>query len=373
MNILIACDSFKGTLSSASASSAVAEGIKRAIPSANCICVSMADGGEGFANAYQAVIGGNMEETEVTGPYFEKTKAHVLISGDTAVIESAEAAGLLKSDRRDGENATTYGVGEMMRYALDRGYKRMIIGLGGSATSDCGIGALAALGAKLYDSDGKEIAPTLSGLIDLSECDITPLDARIKSTEVLLACDVKNPLCGVCGAVYVYGGQKGIKKAEMPRYERAHQRFAMITKECTGVSVADKPGCGAAGGLAAALHAYCGGMIISGAECLLEAVGFDKLVRNADVVISGEGSFDSQTASGKAVAAVARYAKRYGKPMLVFAGRSNADADSLVGITAVYSTGRQGDFETIKTHAYSDLASLAERVFRESESMPEQK
>lgn len=372
MNILIACDSFKGTLSSAEASSAVAEGIKRAIPSANCVCVSMADGGEGFANAYQTAIGGSMEEIEVTGPYFEKTNAHVLISGDIAVIESAEAAGLLKSDRRDGENATTYGVGEMMRFALDKGCKRIIIGLGGSATSDCGIGALAALGAKAYDNNGIEILPTLSGLLNLSQCDISAFDTRFEGKEVLLACDVKNPLCGVCGAVYVYGEQKGIKKADMPRYETAHQRFAMITKEVTGVSVDDKPGCGAAGGLAAALHAYCGGTIISGAECLLEAVGFDKLVCSADIVISGEGSFDSQTASGKAVAAVAGYAKRYGKPMLVFAGRSNADADPASGITAVYSTGRRGDFETIKRHAYSDLTSLAERVFGENKSMLEQ-
>jgi len=362
MKILIASDSFKGTLTSMQACSAIAEGAILADANNECNIVSIADGGDGFLDAYCNAVDCIIETVKATGPYFERLDARIGFCKDVAIIESAEANGIIKTSRRDGQNATTYGVGELIKYALDKGSKKLIIGLGGSATSDCGIGALMALGAMFYDSKGNKIEPTLQGLCDLSDADLSGLDKRLKDTEICLACDVKNPLCGPNGAIYIYGAQKGV--ADFEKYEAYHQRFANLTKRSTRIDVADTQGCGAAGGLCAGLYAYCSAKIESGIECMLSVNGFDDLAKSADVIVGGEGCFDAQTECGKAITGIASYAKKYGKRMIVFAGRVKSSPTQDSGITDIFETSDKSlNMDEIKLRAYNDLMRTARDAF----------
>lgn len=353
--VLLAIDSFKGSVSSAQAESAVAEGVRRVWPDAEVSTLPLADGGEGTLDAV-AACGGEIVTCEVAGPLGDRVSARMLVDGEreSAVIEMAEAAGIGYSPCTESAAlaATTYGVGELMLRAVRAGAKTLYIGLGGSATNDGGAGMLQALGARLVDDRGCDIAPGLAGLEQVAGVHLVPAVRALDGVHIVVLSDVENPLVGRRGALTVFGGQKGLPTGDaealrkydswMVGYGRlldaaiAEVRTQGLLRVPEGArtfgSVLGVPGAGAAGGLGAALLAL-GAELRSGVETVLDLVGFDERVRDADLVITGEGNMDEQSAAGKAPVGVARRAKRFGKPVVAVVG---GHADNL---DAVYEQG----------------------------------
>lgn len=353
--VLLAIDSFKGGVSSAQAEAAVAGGVRRVWPDAQVSALSLADGGEGTLDAV-AACGGEIVTCEVAGPSGKRVAARMLVDGEheSAVIEMAEAAGIGYSPCTESAAlaATTYGVGELMLRAVRAGARTLYIGLGGSATSDGGAGMLQALGARLVDDRGCNIAPGLAGLEQVASIDLAPALRALNGARVVVLSDVENPLVGRRGALAVFGGQKGLPTDDvealggydgwMVGYGRlldtaiAEARAQRLLRAPEGArtfgSVLGVPGAGAAGGLGAALLAL-GAELHSGVETVLDLIGFDERVRDVDLVITGEGNMDDQSAAGKAPVGVARRAKRYSKPVVAVVG---GRADNL---DAVYEQG----------------------------------
>lgn len=353
---LLAMDSFKGSATSAQVEAWTAEGVARACPAATVVSVPLADGGEGTIDAFASGLGGSIKTRKVEGPLGRAVRARYL-SGDEhdtwAVIEMAEAAGIGYSSCSKGDalKASTYGVGELVLDAVAHGAKRLYVGLGGSATNDGGAGMLQALGAHLLDAEGNEVGRGLAGLKMLSSVDLTPAVKVLRGVEITLLSDVDNPLVGKRGALAVFGPQKGLPapgSLEQRIYDSwmiAYGRLldqAMVARDAGSMvgrrfrSVLGVPGAGAAGGLGAAFLAL-GATVRSGVDVLLDAVGFDDLVDSCDLVITGEGHMDTQTAGGKAPVGVARRAKKHHKPVVaVVGGRSgNLDAVYDAGIDVV--------------------------------------
>ncbi len=324
MRILIAPQSFKGSLTAAEAGLAIAQGVLAVYPEAEIDIVPVADGGEGTVQALVDATGGEIVPQVVTGPLGEPVPAFFGLLGDgqTAVIEMASAAGLplVPPERRDPRITMTYGVGELILAALDRGCRKFIIGIGGSATNDGGAGMAQALGAALLAGDGTPIPWGGAALATLEHISTATLDPRIQECTVEVACDVSNPLCGPRGASAVYGPQKGATPEMVAELDAALAHYASIIERDLGLSVADIPGAGAAGGLGAGLIAFLHATLRPGAQIVLEAVRLEDHVRRADLVITAEGQIDSQTAYGKTVGAVAALAKRYSLPVLALAG-----------------------------------------------------
>ena len=353
--VLLAIDSFKGSVSSAQAEAAVAEGVRRVWPDAEVRALPLADGGEGTLDAI-AACGGELSTCEVAGPLGDRVSARMLVDDEheSAVIEMAEAAGIGFSACTESVAlaATTCGVGELILRAVRAGVKTIYIGLGGSATNDGGTGMLQALGAHLVDECGRNIAPGLSGLEHVASIDLAPALRALNGARVVVLSDVENPLVGRRGALAVFGGQKGLPTDDaeaLRRYDswmvgygrlldaaifeaRAQGLLRAPEGARTFGSVLGVPGAGAAGGLGAALLAL-GAELRSGVETVLDLIGFDERVRDVDLVITGEGNMDEQSAAGKAPVGVARRAKRYGKPVVAVVG---GRADSL---DAVYGQG----------------------------------
>lgn len=343
MHIVVAPDSFKESLSAVSAARAMEEGIRSVFPEARVTKVPMADGGEGTVEALVSASGGETLGRDVTGPLGDHVRAHWGILGDgrTAVIEMAAASGLtlVPEDQRDPRRTTTRGTGELILAALDRGLRRLIVGIGGSATNDGGAGMAEALGARFLDSEGKDLPPGGGALSRLAAIDLTGLDPRIQETEILVACDVDNPLFGPRGASFTYGPQKGATPEMVEELDRALARYALVAARATGRDVADVPGAGAAGGLGAGFLFFTPARFRPGAEVVLDAVDFARLVEGADLVITGEGRTDFQTAHGKAPVGVARIARRFGIPVICLSGGLGEDADLALahGIDALMS------------------------------------
>ena len=353
--VLLAIDSFKGSVSGAQAEASVAEGVLRVWPDAELSALPLADGGEGTLDAV-AACGGELSVCEVAGPLGNRVSARMLVDGEreSAVIEMAEAAGIGYSACTESAAlaASTYGVGELMLRAVRAGAKTIYIGLGGSATNDGGAGMLQALGAHLVDEHGRNIVPGLAGLEQVASIDLAPALRALHGVHVVVLSDVENPLVGRRGALAVFGGQKGLPTGDaetLRRYDGwmvgygrlldaaiAEARAQDLLRAPEGArafgSVLGVPGAGAAGGLGAALLAL-GAELRSGVETVLDLVGFDECVRDVDLVITGEGNMDEQSAAGKAPVGVARRAKRYGKPVVAVVG---GRADSL---DAVYEQG----------------------------------
>ena len=351
--VLLAIDSFKGSVSSAQAEEAVAEGVRRVWPDAELGALPLADGGEGTLDAI-AARGGELSTCEVAGPLGDRVSARMLVDGEheSAVIEMAEAAGIGYSPCTESAAlaATTYGVGELMLRALRAGAKTIYIGLGGSATNDGGAGMLQALGAHLVDDRGSNIAPGLAGLERVASVDLAPAIRALNGTHVVVLSDVENPLVGRRGALAVFGGQKGLPTGDaevLSRYDswmvgygrlldaaitgaRAQGLLRVPEGARTFGSVLGVPGAGAAGGLGAALLAL-GAELRSGVETVLDLVGFDERVRDVDLVITGEGNMDEQSAAGKAPVGVARRAKRYGKSVAAVVGGRADNLDAVYG------------------------------------------
>jgi glycerate kinase len=340
MKIVIAMDSFKGTMTSPEAGETVRSAFLSVFPDAEAEVVCVADGGEGTAHAMVSNMGGEMRRAIVSDPLGRPVTAEYGISGDTAVIEMASASGLplLAPDEYDPFRATTYGTGELMRRALDEGARRIVLGLGGSATNDGGAGMAQALGASLRDAGGKEIARGGYALRSLAEVDLSGLDPRLRSCEVIAACDVSNPLCGARGATRVYGPQKGVREDQVAALDEALGHLAEVC--AGGREIAAREGAGAAGGLGFGLMYFCGASVAPGIETVLEAAGLDEKAAHADFVITGEGSIDAQTVFGKTPVGVAAYAERHGVPTIAIAGQSDPGYEAVFekGIDVVLTT-----------------------------------
>lgn len=340
MNIIIAADSFKGSQTSLSAAGHIEVGIRKVFPEAVITKLPVADGGEGTVDALVLGTKGTFRTVEVTGPQRERIRAKYGILPDgTAVLEMAEASGLLKTALRDPGTATTFGTGQLLLAALDAGCRRVIIGLGGSATNDGGAGFLQAIGVSLKGPSREEIGFGGFALENLETIDASNIDPRIFETEIIIACDVKNPLCGESGASAVFGPQKGADPETVRRLDRCLLHYAAVIKEQLGKDILHVPGGGAAGGLGAAIPAFTNGRIRSGIDAVLDAVGFDEKLKNADLVITGEGRYDAQSAQGKAPAGIGGRAKKFSVPVFAMVGEIAKDSvePSALGIDALMS------------------------------------
>lgn len=343
MKIVIAPDSYKESLSAQQVATQIEQGFREIFPEAHYVKLPVADGGEGTVEAMVAATGGKIVRLKVTGPLGEEVEAFYGLSGDDscAYIEMAAASGLelVPAAQRDPLITTSYGTGELIRSALDKGVQHFIIGIGGSATNDGGAGMVQALGAKLLDKEGKQIGFGGGRLNDLAKIDIADFDPRIKECRFEVACDVTNPLLGKEGASAVFGPQKGATPELVEQLDKALAYYAEIIRRDLDADVLSIPGGGAAGGMGAALHAFCGAELRRGIEIVTEALGLDELVKDATLVITGEGRIDSQTIHGKVPIGVAQVAKRYNKPVIGIAGSLTKDVAVVHqhGLDAVFS------------------------------------
>lgn len=342
MKIVIAPDSFKESLSAPDVAAAIARGWQQVFPEAECLLRPMADGGEGTVDALLAAVGGERRECEVCGPMGEPVKAHWGWLGQgTAVIEMAAASGLhwVPHEQRDARLASSFGTGELIREALDAGATRIILGLGGSATNDAGMGLLQALGIRFLDTQGRELAPGGAALADLDQLDLGDLDARLLNVQVEVAADVDNPLCGPRGASAVFGPQKGATPEHVAQLDTALGRFARIVAATLGEDHAEFPGVGAAGGLGFAARAFLKASFRPGIELVAELSGLAAAVEGADLVITGEGRMDAQTLHGKTPVGVARVARAAGVPVIALSGSLGDNYQALyeAGIEAAFS------------------------------------
>lgn len=342
MKVVVAIDSLKGSLSSVEAGMAIKEGILKACD-AKVIVKPLADGGEGTLDVLLSGTGGRKIQTEVTGPLGDKTVAYYgIIDGKkTAVIEIAQAAGikLVPGDRLNPLYTTTYGVGEIIKDAIMRGCRDFIVGIGGSATNDGGIGMLNALGYEFFDSEGNAVKPVGNDLIKISGISTEKVLRELSECSFRVACDVNNPLFGPLGAARVYSPQKGATPEAVEILDEGLRNFSEVVKKITGKDTASYPGTGAAGGLGYAFLTFLNASLESGIKIIIDVTGLEDDIKDADFVITGEGKLDYQTAMGKAPIGIARLAKKYGRKVIAFGGGVTEDAYKCneEGIDAVFS------------------------------------
>lgn len=343
MKIVIAPDSYKESLTAMEVAMAIESGFRKVLPDAYYVKLPMADGGEGTVQSLIDATGGEIIRCQVTGPLGEQVDAFYGLMGDaqTAVIEMAAASGLhlVTPEQRNPLQTTTYGTGELILAALERGVRRIIIGIGGSATNDGGIGMAQALGIRLLDKQGKEIGYGGGALARLATIDMSGLDPRLAHTDIEVACDVDNPLCGPKGASHVFGPQKGATPEMVAQLDANLAHYADLMQAQLGCDVKNRAGAGAAGGLGAALMGLLQASLRPGIDIVMDAVNLRDVVRDADLVITGEGRIDSQTIHGKTPIGVARAAKQFNKPVIGIAGCLANDCDVVHqhGIDAVFS------------------------------------
>lgn len=330
MKVVIAIDSLKGSLSSMEAGMAIKDGILAAKPDAEVIVKPLADGGEGTTDALIEGMNGERIDLTVTGPMHTPVDAYYgyLKDTNTAVMEMASAAGitLVPDSEKNPLLATSYGVGEMINDAIQRGCRNFIIGIGGSVTNDGGIGMLKALGVRFLDENGEDAGEGGQALAKIARIDVSGMNPLLKECHIQVACDVNNPLCGKNGSTYVYGPQKGVTEDMKKTLDEAMAHFARVTSETLENDYMNTPGAGAAGGLGYAFLAYTGAALTPGIELILDAVGLEEELSSADVVVTGEGRLDFQTAMGKAPVGVARLAKKYNAKVIAFAGSVTKEA-----------------------------------------------
>ena len=342
MKVVIAIDSLKGSLSSIEAGNAAADGVRAAMPDAKVVVKPLADGGEGTTDALIEGMGGEKIVLRVTGPVGEPVEAYYgwIAGQQMAVLEMAAAAGitLLPDGRGDPMQATTRGVGEMILDALDRGCQNFLIGIGGSATNDGGIGMLQALGFRFLDTDGEPVGEGAQALGNVVKVDCAGADSRLAACQFRIACDVTNPLCGENGATYVFGPQKGVTEEMKQPLDAAMASYGQAVAKAVGADHMQEPGTGAAGGLGFSFRSFLQAELTPGIELILDAVGLEQELQDADYAITGEGKLDFQTAMGKAPVGVARLAKKHGACVLAFAGSvtKEAKACNAAGIDAFF-------------------------------------
>ena len=369
---VLAPDSFKESMTAERACCAMQRGIKNILPDAICIHVPMADGGEGTVDAMISALQGTRVNCEVMGPLATQrihTYWGLIDHGRTAVIEMAKANGihLLEAERRNPMNTSTYGTGQMIKQALDLGVSKIIIGLGGSVTNDAGAGMAQALGVKFLNQEGGELGFGGGALGNLDHIDLTALDPRLAQTEIIIASDVNNPLCGEHGASYVFGPQKGASPDMVKQLDQNLDLFSNVVESKLKIHVKHLQGAGAAGGLGFGLMAFTGAKIQSGAELLIQETDLAEKIAQADYVLTGEGSIDFQTKFGKTPWAVAQVAKRLNKPVIAFAGKVGADIEPLFaeGFTEIIGINPPDcDLETALANAEKNLEITCQKCCR---------
>lgn len=364
--IVIAPDSFKGSADAKKVADSLEKGILSVSTNVEVIKIPIADGGEGTLSAL--VGDDSVCFAEVKGPSGQSVKAALGFLNDTAVVEMAQAAGLTLVDEnhRSAKTATTYGVGQMITYALDRGYRRFLLTAGGSATNDGGTGMFCALGCKFYRADGECFVPTGATLGDIEKIDVSELDGRLSECSFTVATDVKNPLCGETGATYVYAPQKGADENDLALMEAGMKKYASLLNVLCGSDVASIEGCGAGGGIATPLLAFCNAKIISGIEAVLETAHFKERLAGASYVLTGEGKIDIQSLYGKAISGVAKEANRQNIPVICFVGCVGDDKEKLkeLGVSDIFATSDIApSAEYSMAHAEELLEKLAKSWF----------
>lgn len=368
--ILLVPDSFKGTLSSRQVCQVMAGQLRRFFPQAQVKSIPVADGGEGSVEAFLAAAGGERRTRTVTGPFGEPVEAFYGVLGDgrTAVIEMAACAGLpLAEGRLNPERATTYGVGELLLAAKEAGCTKAILGLGGSCTNDGGVGAATALGAKFTRADGAAFVPTGGTLGEIAALDVSPVAQALQGMELTAMCDIDNPLYGEAGAAAVFAPQKGADAAMVARLDAGLRHLGQVAARCLGRDFSHLPGAGAAGGLGFGMAAFCGAQLRMGIDAVLDAVGFDSLLPGTDVVFTGEGKIDSQSARGKVVSGVAARCRKAGVPVVAVVGQIGQGFEEMYqqGLTAVFSINRAAQpFAESRFHAGENLALTMENIAR---------
>ena len=353
----------------------VESGIKDIFPGAQTVKIPIADGGEGTVDAFLAAAGGRKVIVRVKDPFFKDIDSFygILPDGNTAVVEMAAASGLILAG--EGKNpwlATTYGTGQLILDALDKGCRRIIIGIGGSATNDAGIGAAAALGVRFLDGSGCSVPLNGSGLGLIRDIDVTMRDRRLDNCEIIVACDVSNPLYGPDGAAYIFAPQKGADAGMVEKLDAGLRNFAAVVKEKLGGSIDDIPGTGAAGGLGASLIIFAGAKLRSGIEILLDTVKFEEIASDADLIITGEGKIDRQSLGGKVPVGIGRRAKKCGVPAIAIVGNIGDDIEDLyeMGINAVFSTAAKPvPFEEAVKTCREDLYRAVKSIMRFARAM----
>jgi glycerate kinase len=370
---VIAPDSFKDSLPAIGVCEAMSEGVRRVIPESDIVLLPLADGGEGTVQAMIRAIGGRTERVRVTGPLGKPVSAEygVLTKDNTAVVEMAAASGLelVPADCRNPMATTTFGTGELIQKALERGARKFIIGIGGSATTDCGAGAVQALGVRFFRRNGDEISEPMTGglMAEVADVDLSGLNPKIHECEILAACDVENALLGERGAVMTFGRQKGASDRELLLLENGMRHFIGIVERKIGKRIRDIAGAGAAGGLGAGLAVFLGASLRPGIGLIMDACRFEEKIADADLVLTGEGKVDSQTMYGKAVAGVARIAKRHSVPVVLIAGQVETGIENLLseGVTSVFSIcSGPMPLERAMKNAKTLVADCTERVMR---------
>ena len=373
MKIVIAVDSFKGSLSSVEAGKAIEKGIRRVYLNSEIVIKPLADGGEGTVEALIAGLNGKLRTVKVTGPLGEMVNCcyGIIESKTMAVIEMAQVSGLTlhPESKRNPLYTTTYGLGQVIKDAINQGCRRFIIGIGGSATNDGGIGMLQALGFELLDKDGKQVDFGALGLKNLKIIKTDKALPVLKECDFMIACDVNNPLCGLLGSSTVYGPQKGADKELIEEMDNWLNRYAILSKKIYPLANADYPGVGAAGGLGFAFLTFLNAQLDLGSKLILKEINFEEDIKDADLVITGEGNLDFQTTMGKAPIGVAKLAKKYNLPVIAFAGSVSNDANMCndIGIDAYFSILR--NIVTLseamnKQRAEMNIINTVEQVFR---------
>jgi len=376
VKIVVAPNSFKGSLSASQAAAAIAQGVRQALPDAEVLEIPVADGGEGTVEALVSARKGTYREVNVEGPLGDPVRASygVIDEGRTGVVELASASGLtlIPSERRDPRQASTYGFGQLLEAARRQGLASIIAGIGGSATNDGGAGMAQALGYRLLDAGGRDLPRGGAALAQLDRIDPSGFDPGWRSVSVMVACDVTNPLTGPQGASYVYGPQKGADPDAVRELDQALSHFSDVIEHDLGREVADIPGAGAAGGAGAGLVAFLDARLVRGAPLVVDASGFDQALKGAGLVITGEGRVDGQTAFGKAPGEVARRAKAAGIQILLLAGSKGPGWETLssMGVTRVVTLVTDGDpeghnLQVLMHHAAPELTRAAARAVQE--------
>lgn len=338
MKIIIAPDSYKGTLSARKVASTIDRAVKAVCPHAATVLMPIADGGEGTVDA----LGAKKVPVRVKGSQFEDVDSFYGVMEDRAVIELAACAGLPMAKRLAPDTATTYGVGQLILAALDAGFRKFIVALGGSSTNDMGCGMAAALGVKFHDRGGRSFVPSGVSLANIDRIDISGLDKRIADSEFVTMCDIDNPLCGPKGASYVFAPQKGAKPDMLPILDSALAHCSEIVKRDIGADVASLAGAGAAGGCGAGMVAFFGSQLRRGIDVVLDTKNFDRELEDADLVFTGEGKFDSQSVDGKAISGIAARTRAKNIPLIVLCGAAEeSEVCYEMGVTAVFSIQRK--------------------------------
>ena len=366
--VVLIPDSFKGTLTSIEICTIISDKMNKHFPHCHVVSIPVADGGEGSVDCFLSALGGEKIFETVSSPYFEDMESFYGLIGDTAVIEMAACAGLpLVEDRKNPSLTTTYGVGQLIMSAAKKGCKKLIVGLGGSSTNDGGCGAAAAVGVKFYDKEGNEFIPVGKTLKDIDRIDLSHKAKELDNIEIITMCDIDNPMYGTKGAAYIFGPQKGADEKMVIVLDKGLKHLCDVIEKETDRNLKDVPGSGAAGAMGAGMIAFFNSKLQMGIETVLDAVKFDDIIADADMIFTGEGKLDTQSLRGKVVIGVGKRAKNKNIPVTVIAGGAAANIDEAydMGVTSIFTINRlPEDFEISRYKSKENLEATIDNILR---------